>query len=129
MEQAGRPKIGYHSRGKPGASDLGHDMIRRVKRFATLALGCLMALAIASASAQPVGRDGPGCGENPADWCSAPPGDPCGRHKDVKACKADPRCVGMPYHGESVVACKAGDRGFSPNCPTVGCRSAPPGTH
>jgi hypothetical protein len=33
------------------------------------------------------------------------------------------RCGGMPYRGESFVACMPEARGFSPNCPTVGCIS------
>jgi len=65
----------------------------------------------------------PNCGMSTTDWCAAPPGDPCGEHKDTASCKADPRCVAMPYHGESVVACKHDARGFATNCPTVGCRS------
>lgn len=98
-------------------------MSRRAALPVALALASLLAT---GAAAQTARRDAPGCGTSPIDWCAAPPGDPCGRHQDVKACKADPQCVGMPYHGESLVACKAGDRGFSPNCPTVGCRSANP---
>jgi hypothetical protein len=59
----------------------------------------------------------------PDDWCPAPQGDPCGQHKDVASCRADPRCGGRPYLGESVVACKLDARGFGENCPTVGCVS------
>jgi len=63
------------------------------------------------------------CGLSPSDWCPAPAGDPCGRHKDAASCRADPACEAMPYRGESVVACHVGERGFSDNCPTVGCQS------
>jgi hypothetical protein len=66
------------------------------------------------------------CGVSPSDWCPAPPGDPCGRHHDAAACRADGKCFGMPYLGESVVACAVDERGFATNCPTVGCTSTPP---
>lgn len=93
---------------------------------ASLRLGTLLAaLAFASlpcASAQ--AADGP-CGYSPTDWCPAPPGDPCGRHRTEAECRADLRCSGMPYRGESVVACIPAGRGFSSNCPAVGCTSAP----
>jgi hypothetical protein len=75
----------------------------------------------APAPAPPAGD----CGMNPSDWCPAPKGDPCGEHKDVASCRADPRCGGLPYLGESVVACKLDARGFGENCPTVGCVSRP----
>jgi hypothetical protein len=65
----------------------------------------------------------PGCGSNPMDWCPSPPGDPCGLHANEKACRADPHCKGMPYHGESVVACNDDGNGFWRNCPAVGCVS------
>ena len=67
----------------------------------------------------------PPCGTSPTDWCAAPPGDPCGQHKNVTSCKADVRCFGMPYLGESVVRCEFDERGFGTNCPTVGCKSPP----
>ena len=63
------------------------------------------------------------CGMSPSDWCASPPGDPCGVHKNVAACRADKRCKGMPYRGESLVACRDDGSGFSPNCPSVGCIS------
>lgn len=63
------------------------------------------------------------CGLSGSDWCPSPKGDPCGAHKDVTSCKADKRCKGMPYAGESVIACADDGSGFSPNCPTVGCIS------
>jgi hypothetical protein len=63
------------------------------------------------------------CGMRPDDWCAPPPGDPCGAYKDLPSCRADPRCGGRPYAGESVVACRFDARGFGENCPTVGCVS------
>jgi hypothetical protein len=65
------------------------------------------------------------CGTRPGDWCPAPKGDPCGEHKELTSCRADPRCGGMAYMGESVIACKLDARGFAENCPTVGCISLP----
>jgi hypothetical protein len=65
------------------------------------------------------------CGTRPGDWCPAPSGDPCGAHKDVTSCRADARCGGMAYRGESVMACQLDARGFGENCPTVGCASLP----
>ena len=65
------------------------------------------------------------CGTGANDWCHAPAGDACGRHRDVASCRADPVCYGVPYRGESVVACDIDARGFSSNCPTVGCTSNP----
>lgn len=67
------------------------------------------------------------CGLSPSDWCASPlADDPCSRHKDARSCRADPLCYGMPYRGESVIACILDERGFASNCPTVGCTSAPP---
>jgi hypothetical protein len=66
------------------------------------------------------------CGASIDDWCPAPAGDPCGAHRDVASCKADSRCGGMAYTGESLVACKRDARGFGENCPTVGCVSLAP---
>jgi hypothetical protein len=63
------------------------------------------------------------CGTSPTDWCPSPPGDPCGRHPNVASCRADKACKGMPYRGESVVACMDDGSGFAKNCPTVGCIS------
>jgi len=93
---------------------------RIVSLSLSLALPALAA-AGASAFAQP-----PPCGMSPNDWCPAPAGDPCGRHRNAAACRADPACYGMPYRGESVVACILDERGFASNCPTVGCTSSPP---
>jgi hypothetical protein len=75
---------------------------------------------LATADAQPLP-----CGMNPKDWCAAPAGDPCGNHRNVAECRADKACYGMPYRGESVVACIVDERGFALNCPTVGCTSTP----
>ena len=63
------------------------------------------------------------CGLRTTDWCPSPAGDPCGAHKDVASCRADRACKGMPYRGESAVACMDDGHGFSSNCPTVGCIS------
>jgi hypothetical protein len=99
---------------------------------------CLLLLLVAACNSKPSTPGGspsgappptqgappdPNCGMSTSDWCPAPPGDPCGEHKDAASCKADPRCVGMPYRGESVVACQYDARGFGTNCPTVGCKS------
>jgi hypothetical protein len=67
------------------------------------------------------------CGLSPTDWCTTP-GDPCNRHPTAESCKRDRQCYGIAYRGESVVACldDGERRGFSSNCPTVGCTSAPP---
>jgi hypothetical protein len=63
------------------------------------------------------------CAMDPRGWCPAAADDPCGRHRNVESCRADPRCYGLPYRGESVVACHYDARGFGLNCPTVGCTS------
>jgi hypothetical protein len=78
--------------------------------------------AVLACSAEKVPAPNP-CGLSPGDWCPSPPGDPCRRHRDAASCKADPKCEGMPYRGESVVACLWDERGFASNCPTVGCIS------
>jgi hypothetical protein len=67
------------------------------------------------------------CGSSTQDWCPSPEGDPCGEHADEASCRADARCVGMPYVGESLVACKADGNGYWTNCPAVGCVSKPAG--
>jgi hypothetical protein len=67
------------------------------------------------------------CGTSPDDWCAAPPGDPCGRHKNAAECRADFKCNAVPFRGVTKIACITDRRGFSLNCPTVGCRSAPAG--
>jgi hypothetical protein len=91
-----------------------------VNAAAKLAFVFFMAMVAAAWSA-----DHP-CGMAPSDWCPSPPDDPCGRHHTVASCRADPSCYGMPYRGESVIACFPDPRGFSSNCPTVGCTSTPP---
>jgi hypothetical protein len=78
------------------------------------------------ALSSPASAAEPACGTAPGDWCPAPAGDPCGRHRNAAACRADPACYAMPYRGESMEACLPGERGFSPNCPTVGCISTLP---
>jgi hypothetical protein len=93
--------------------------------------GVLMsALAIGPAFAQTggdAGRPPPRpCGLSPSDWCIPDRTDPCAVHKDAASCKADAACFGLPYRGESVVACRFDARGFGLNCPTVGCTSKPP---
>jgi hypothetical protein len=91
-------------------------------------------LAVACTPGAGAGRSGSGsgstsssppalCGMSPDDWCPAPAGDPCNAHRDVPSCRADKRCKGMGYKGESVVACLLGPDGFATNCPTVGCIS------
>ncbi|WP_296518086.1 hypothetical protein [Rhodopseudomonas sp.] len=60
------------------------------------------------------------------DWCVERPSDRCTRHLNAEACKADKACYGLPYRGESLVACQFDERGFGLNCPTVGCTSTPP---
>jgi hypothetical protein len=88
----------------------------------------LLASAAVACAPAPVTAEtrSPACGTHPGDWCPSPPDDPCGRHPDAKACGADPACYGMPYQGESLVACEFDKRGFSSNCPAVGCTSVPP---
>jgi hypothetical protein len=61
------------------------------------------------------------CGTSPDDWCPAPEGDPCGAHQTVAECRADPRCGGLRYRGESLLGCRRDARGFGVGCPTVGC--------
>ena len=89
------------------------------------ALATLMVVVFMAMAALAWSADRP-CGMAPSDWCPSPPDDPCGRHRTVPSCRADPACYGMPYRGESVIACFPDPRGFSPNCPTVGCTSTPP---
>lgn len=87
--------------------------------FSSLVFAVVVAAGAPPAEAQPIA-----CGIGPTDWCPAPAGDPCGRHRTREACRADPACVGLRYRGESVVACRWDARGFATNCPTVGCVSA-----
>ena len=66
------------------------------------------------------------CGMSTDDWCPSPKDDPCGRHLKEAACRLDPACTGMPYLGESFVACQPDGKGFWSNCPAVGCVTRPP---
>jgi hypothetical protein len=77
----------------------------------------------ASASALKALPAAPACGTRPDDWCPAPAGDPCGRHESEGSCRSDRACRGIPYRGESVVACAPDGKGFWSNCPAVGCMS------
>jgi len=92
----------------------------RLLLMAVLQCSCAVGLAADSAKAGP---DDPNCGLGPGDWCASPPGDPCGKHADEASCRADAQCRGMPYLGESVVACMPDGKGFWSNCPAVGCVS------
>jgi hypothetical protein len=92
-------------------------------KLTTVLVGVSLLIAVGAGCARR-SRSSPGsCGISPTDWCPAPPGDPCGEHKNVASCRADPRCRGMSYWGESVVACQFDDAGYATNCPTVGCIS------
>jgi hypothetical protein len=82
----------------------------------------LLCLAAGACGAEPAKSSNP-CGLSPGDWCSAAPDDVCGKNKNLDACKRDARCQGIPYKGESVVACIDSPTGFSSNCPSVGCMS------
>ncbi len=93
-----------------------------MRKLTALAVTVLLLSPAAAADLPP----GPPCGASPGDWCPSPPGDPCGVHKDKASCQADPACFGMPYRGESLVACTVDERGFASNCPTVGCISTLP---
>jgi|SRR5580693_3758011 hypothetical protein len=93
-------------------------MIRHLSPTGIAILLVLAATIVAAAQRQQ-------CGMHRGDWCPAPPGDLCGRHRDTASCKADPTCYGVPYRGESFAACVFDNRGFAFNCPTVGCTSRP----
>jgi hypothetical protein len=92
-------------------------MIRHISR---------MGVAVSLVLATPIVAQPVLCGLSVDDWCPAPIGDRCGRHKNTASCKADPSCYGMPYRGESFAACIFDTRGFAFNCPAVGCTSTPP---
>jgi hypothetical protein len=64
-----------------------------------------------------------GCTQQVEGWCGGPNGDPCAQHADVGSCRADERCEGIGYTGESMVACASDARCFTSNCPTKGCIS------
>jgi hypothetical protein len=91
-------------------------------RTSTLLIATIMLSSVGGA----IRAQTPLCGMGLSDWCPAPPGDLCGAHRNAAQCKADPRCYGMPYQGESVVPCILDARGFASNCPTVGCTSTRP---
>jgi hypothetical protein len=87
----------------------------------TAALFALALVGMVAASAQE--RE---CGFDLKDWCPAPAGDPCGRHKNAAECRGDFSCRAVTYRGPSKVACITDRRGFSLNCPVVGCVSMTP---
>ena len=95
--------------------------MRTAARLRACILAAVAVLAFQSGSVAQ-GRE---CGTMPDDWCPAPAGDSCGRHKNASECRADFNCNGVPFTGATKVACLTDRRGFSLNCPTVGCRSAP----
>ena len=74
-----------------------------------------------SAPSSPTAKPKANCGVSPDDWCTTAADGPCGAHPDQATCRADDRCQGMPYRGESVVACMPDGKGFWSNCPAVGC--------
>ena len=81
------------------------------------------AMPVTPASASTAASPAPPCDADLAGWCPGTAGDPCGEHPDLASCRADPRCGGKAFHGESLVACSFDERGFGTNCPTVGCES------
>ena len=93
--------------------------MRPIALFVTLCATLLVA-GCPKAKPKDYGKD---CGFGTQDWCDSPAGDPCGRYKNVGECRADARCKGMAYRGESAVACVIDPSGFATNCPTVGCIS------
>jgi len=64
------------------------------------------------------------CGDRPEDWCCTASWDNCNKHNNIAECKRDPKCVGLVYFGESYAVCRADERDFGLNCPTVGCITA-----
>ena len=52
------------------------------------------------------------CGASPDDWCAAPPGDPCGRHRNANDCRNDFSCNAVPFRGVTKIACITDRRGF-----------------
>ena len=84
-----------------------------------LLAACLIGLGPTGTAAQPANS----CGMSPTDWGASPAGDPCGQHKTERDCRGDALCRGMPYRGESVIACIPDGKGFWENCPAVGCIS------
>ena len=98
-------------------------MFRALALLLLPVLGCAASPAPAEKDPAPAER---ACGLSTDDWCPSPEDDACGRHTDEAACRADPACMGMPYRGESFVACQPDGAGFWSNCPAVGCITRPP---
>lgn len=95
-----------------------------MKILALLAVcACIGVLVPLAGAQQPPNRN---CQMDPTGWCAGEPDDTCGRNHFVWSCKLDEQCFGVPYQGESAVACKFDERGFGLNCPTVGCTSRKP---
>ena len=94
------------------------------ERLAFAALAALLLLAGPAVQAQQATRP---CQTDASGWCPGETDDPCGRNHFAWSCKLDAMCYGVPYTGESLVACKLDERGFGINCPTVGCTSRRPG--
>ena len=90
-----------------------------------LRIAWLVAFALGSSGGSSPPSPARPCGLSPSDWCESTAGDPCGEHRDENSCRADARCEGMKYRGESVVACVPDGKGFWRNCPAVGCVSRP----
>jgi hypothetical protein len=86
--------------------------------------GLILAAVVVSAFAVSSSAQDSECGTSPNDWCPAPPGDPCGRHRNANECRNDFNCNAIPFRGATKVACITDRRGFSLNCPVVGCRSS-----
>jgi hypothetical protein len=95
---------------------VGYTQVVDMRMFASFLIAALVALACAK-----MGAPRADCGTRPQDWCTSVLDGPCGAHPDEKSCRLDPKCKGMPYRGESVVACVPDGHGFSSNCPSVGC--------
>jgi hypothetical protein len=91
-----------------------------MKKIVLLTCGVLLVTSLQQAEAASPNP----CGMDPRDWCTQPSDDdPCSHYANAQECKADPKCYGVPYSGESVTACYYDGRNFSANCPTVGCTS------
>jgi hypothetical protein len=104
--------------------DMSETLKPVVQQSATLSTSAPItatALAIATPSAQPCTAARPG------DWCTNAAPGPCGTHPNETACRADKACKGLPYKGESAVACKPDGKGFWSNCPATGCIAKVPG--
>ena len=103
------------------------SLLHAFRRLSAVALtiGCERAGSTVPASSTLSIESAPGnpCGYSDTDWCSSSSGDPCGQHTNEASCRGDVRCKGMPYLGESVVACQDDGKGFWSNCPAVGCIS------